>query len=873
MAQLQGATVKLALSGDSVVLRGAQRGNQPPPERTLGLAFIQAPRLGNATRGTADEPLALEAREYLRRRIAGKPVKFVVRHRAQSGREYGSLYVGDDTTDIAIKLVHEGWARVTDSARTRASRADADAGEADVVAELVNEEEFARRGKRGLWEPKPKASRPRLTTFEGDAAAFQKQHGGRELRATVEQVRDAAALRVLLHLPDAHQMVTLRLAGVRAPAESEPFGAEAKYNVELRLLQRDVRVQLQAVAPGPTNGIFVGTVSHDAGSIAEWLVANAFARVADGAVSLLGDSATHLRQLERTAQGKRMRIWRDFSESSAPTSFDATVVRIISGDTLVVHEAQGVDRELRLASVRVPRASDETQGGYSAQAREALRRLCIGRTVTAAIEYRLDDSRDYASVRCGNTDLGVHVVERGLASVVRARPGGTRATAYDELLAAESRARDAHLGIHSGRPLPPPALVDASENATRARAFVANWQRVGRVPCVVDHISGGARMRLLVDRDNARMTLVLAGIRCPRAPRGDDASSAEPLGAEALALTTHHVLQRNAEVEIESVDKNGGFIGSLFVGGRQNWAETLLEHGLATVHSSSADRSPHRTRLYAAEDAAKKARRGYWAAHDPSAVEEAPREAAASAVTLQPRIEFLDVAVSELVSPMSFFVQIATPASIAELESMMAALAAAPPPAPVTKFAPAPGQLVCACYTAGDQWHRARIVQVLPDKYEVLYIDFGNSEALSAARVRPMPTQFAAKAPFALAAQLAFLRLPVDAPDSGFVEGYVDAAYAALRPLLEGRQLVANVEARPPNGPLQLTLYDPELGRPVLDKSVNAVVAAAGYAIVDSRALSSRHNRAAATTISAIVEDARTAHRGMWEYGDVTTDE
>ncbi|PIA18940.1 hypothetical protein COEREDRAFT_79471 [Coemansia reversa NRRL 1564] len=771
-----------------------------------------------------------------------------------------------------MKLVHEGWARVTDNARARASRADVDAEEADVVAELVNEEEFARRGKRGLWEPKPKPSRPRLTTFEGDAAAFQKKHAGRELRATVEHVRDASALRVLLHLPDVHQMVTLRLAGVRAPAESEPFGAEAKYNVELRLLQRDVRVRLQAVAPGPTNGVFVGSITHDAGNIAEWLVSSAFARVADSAASLLGDGAAHLRELERAAQSKRLRIWRDFSESSTPASFDAIVVRIISGDTLVVHEAQGGDRELRLASVRVPRASDETQGGYAAQARDALRRLCIGRTVTAAIEYRLDDSRDYASVRCGNIDLGVYVIERGLASAVHARPGAARAAAYDELLAAEAHAREAHLGIHSGRPLPPPAPVDASENATRARAFVANWQRVGRVPCVVDYISGGARMRLLVDRDNARMTLVLAGIRCPRAPRGDDTASAEPLGAEALALTTRHVLQRNAEVEIESVDKNGGFIGSLFVGGRQNWAETLLEHGLATVLPSSADRSPHRTRLYAAEEIAKKARVGYWATHDSSVVEEAPREAAAS-VKVQPRIEFLDVAVSELVSPMSFFVQIATPASIAELESMMADLAASPPPAPVTKFAPGPGQLVCACYTSGDQWHRARIVRVLPDKYEVLYVDFGNSETLSAARVRPLPAQFATKAPFAQAAQLAFLRLPVDTPDSGFVEGYVDAAYAVLRPLLEGRQLVANVEARPPNGPLQLTLYDPDLGRPVLDKSVNAVVAAAGYAVADLRALSSRHNPNAASTISALVEDARSAHRGMWEYGDVTTDE
>ncbi|KAJ2385297.1 hypothetical protein GGI23_006741, partial [Coemansia sp. RSA 2559] len=56
MVALLGANVKLVLSGDSVVLRGAQRGNQPPPERTLSLAYIAAPHLGNPKKGIEDEP-------------------------------------------------------------------------------------------------------------------------------------------------------------------------------------------------------------------------------------------------------------------------------------------------------------------------------------------------------------------------------------------------------------------------------------------------------------------------------------------------------------------------------------------------------------------------------------------------------------------------------------------------------------------------------------------------------------------------------------------------------------------------------------------------------------------------------------------------
>jgi len=43
----QKAIVKSILSGDTLILRGRPSGNQPPPERQLNLAYVQAPRLGN----------------------------------------------------------------------------------------------------------------------------------------------------------------------------------------------------------------------------------------------------------------------------------------------------------------------------------------------------------------------------------------------------------------------------------------------------------------------------------------------------------------------------------------------------------------------------------------------------------------------------------------------------------------------------------------------------------------------------------------------------------------------------------------------------------------------------------------------------------
>lgn len=71
--------------------------------------------------------------------------------------------------------------------------------------------------------------------------------------------------------------VTVSLAGVKCPTfrkgddgreVGEPFADEAKFYTEARMLQRDVKVALQAV----TNNAFLGTIVHPKGNIAEFLL-------------------------------------------------------------------------------------------------------------------------------------------------------------------------------------------------------------------------------------------------------------------------------------------------------------------------------------------------------------------------------------------------------------------------------------------------------------------------------------------------------------------------------------------------------------------------------------------------------------------------
>lgn len=60
-------------------------------------------------------------------------------------------------------------------------------------------------------------------------------------------------------------------------------------------------------------------------------------------------------------------------------------------------------------------------------------------------------------------------------------------------------------------------------------------------------------------------------------------------------------MQRDVEIEIDSVDKSGGFIGALYVNKTENAAITLVKEGLATVHAFSAEGLSYAKQLFDAE--------------------------------------------------------------------------------------------------------------------------------------------------------------------------------------------------------------------------------------------------------------------------------
>ncbi|THH21338.1 hypothetical protein EW146_g211 [Bondarzewia mesenterica] len=847
-----------AISGDSLILRGRPGPQgQSPKERILHLADVSSPRMGNASR--EDEAWAFEAREFLRAFVVGKEITFTSAHQLPLSddvpRDLGNGEVNG--LDIATELLKNGWAKVKDLKR--------DPTEEDNKRKDIENE--ARSAGRGIWNPHGPKAHQVIHTMPLDSQAYISEWKGKNLDAIVEAVRDGTTLRVRLLMPDGeHQFVNIALAG-------------AKFFVESRLLQRAVKVQLLSLptaaatpfqfganggAPPPAS-IFIGNVLHPAGNIAEHLVAAGLARIVDWHAGMLASSGgmERLRAAEKVAKEKRLCLYANVPASSASSkaapatnghsrSFDATVLRVWTGDQISVADRDsGKERRVQLSSTRAPRISDPKQAYYAQEAREFLRKKLISKHVKVHIDFirpREGDfeERECATIRYGNNNVNIaeQLIEKGFASVVRhKRDDEDRSPDYDKLMAAEQNAVAETRGMHSGKEQPTPKQpLNLSEAANRASQFVSGFKRQGRIPGVVEYVASGSRFKILLPKDNQVLTLVLGGIRSPRTARNPSEKS-EPYGAEAAEFATRRYMQRDVEIEIDTVDKSGGFIGALYLNKTENAAITLVKEGLASVHSFSADSLPWSRHLYEAEEEAKKEKRGLWTDYDEEAEKAANQPADEDSTALAP--QYLDVIVSDVRTKngFSFSVQILNTEGIASLEQLMRDFSIHHRVAPSAPgFVPKGGDLVSAKFSDGS-WYRAKIRRASPVKREaeVTFIDYGNQDTIGFENIRPLDPKFrslpgqARDARLRIAFPVSFIKLV--GPESDYHQEAVDR----FRQMCEGRKLIANIDQKE-GSLLHLRLID-----------------SADPAVVKK--------------LQDAVDGAKRDRLGMFEFGDVEEDE
>lgn len=876
------AQVKSVLSGDTLVLTSP---NNPALERILSLAYVNAPHL----RKEGDESFAFPSREHLRTLVLSKPVKCSVLYSVPSGREYGTVQL-QDGTQLPDDLVKAGWVKVREDAGRKEESED-------ILARLETLralESQARSEGKGLH-----AATGGAIEVQNDLGTpdFFNQWKGKTVPAVVERVLSGDRLLCRLLLSDKKhlQLMTL-VAGIRTPATertnpssgttqpAEEFGNEARAYVEARLLQRDVKIEMVGVSP---QGQLVGHVLHPRGSIAEFLLADGLARCNDFHSTMLGEKMAALRAAEKKAQIGKLRLHKNSTVKATENSAsDMIVSKIISADIISVRTKAGEEKQVSLSSVRGPRAKEPSEGPFRDDAKEWLRKRLIGKHVKVTIDGHKPasegfEARDVATITEKGKNVNLQLVQEGWCSVIRHRKDDTdRAQNYDELLAAQETAKEEKKGIWSSKTPKSKNYTDASESVQRAKIQLSTLQRQKKVPGIVDFCKAGSRFTILIPREGVKLTMVLAGVRAPRAPRLPQ-EKGEPFGQEAIDLANRRCNQRDCEVDIHDIDKVGGFIGDLYIN-RESFAKALVEEGLASVHQYSAEKAGNANELNAAEKRAKEGRRGMWHDWDPSQEEEeaeaeAPMEAATeTAATDKKPADYREVVVTNIDANGKLKIQEIGKGTSA-LEIMMNEF---------KKFhldsknnkplanPPKTGEYVAAKFSADGQWYRAKVRSNdrTAKVAEVVYVDYGNSEKIPWSNLRPLDQpQFSTQKlkPQAVDAVLSFIQLPT-APD------YFRDALEFIAEATDGRTLVASFDfVDTKEGLSYITLFDSKTGSTTFVDSINKEVVAHGHAMIPKKLKTWERGQASAEVLKKLREvesQAKQERMGMWEYGDITED-
>lgn len=810
-----------------------------------------------------------------------------------SGREYGSAVL-QDGTELPEAPVKAGWVKV----REDAGRKEESEEVLEKLDKLRSLEAQAKSEGRGLH-----AGTGGVIEVQNDLGGpeFMNVWKGKTVDGVVERIISGDRLLVRLLLSEKkHLQVMTLIAGIRAPATervnqsngqtqpAEEYGNEARAYVEQRLLQRQVKIKIVGASP---QGQLVASVLHPRGNIAEFLLQEGLARCNDFHSTMLGSDMAALRAAEKQAQSARRRLHKGFVAKAADgKDLEATVVKIVGADTIIVRNKAGTEKRVSFSSVRGPRVGEPSEAPFRDDAKEFLRKRLIGKHVRISVDGTRPatdefEARDVATVTHGGKNIGLLLVQEGYCSVIRHRKDDTdRAPNYDELLAAQEKAREEKKGMWSGKPPKVRQYADMSESVQKAKIQLSTLSRQRKVPGVVDFCKSGSRFTILIPRESAKITLVLAGIRAPRAGRTPQ-EKGEPFGQEALDLANRRCNQRDCEIDVHDIDKVGGFIGDLYVN-RESFAKVLVEEGLASVHEYSAQKSGNATELLAAQKRAKEARKGMWHDWDPS--QDAEEEAADAAdqagagadasTTVEKRPEdYRDIVITNIDSNGRIKIQEIGKGTDA-LEALMEEFRQFhrnPTNSAALKDPPKAGDYVAAQFSEDGEWYRARIRSNdrAAKVAEVVYIDYGNSERQPWSKLRPLSQpQFSTQRLKAQAVdtQLSFVQLPAS-PD------YLGDAINYLYELTDGKRLVGSfdyVDAK--EGISYVTVFDPSAeGSDKATESLNRKLVLDGHALVARKLKAWERSKVFEPVLKNLREaeaEARNARRGIWEYGDITED-
>ncbi|KAF7834078.1 ribonuclease TUDOR 1-like [Senna tora] len=741
-----------------------------------------------------------------------------------------------------------------------------------------------------------------------------------ETESTVDETRGDVPVEPHAPLTSAQRLAV----STTAETAADPFAPEAKFFTEMRVLNRDVRIVLEGVDKFSN---LIGSVYYPDGEsakdLASELVENGLAKYVEWSANMMEEDAKRrLKAAELQAKKTRLRMWTNYvppptnSKAIHNQKFTGKVVEVVSGDCIIVADdsipygSPLAERRVNLSSIRCPKMGnprrDEKPAPFAREAKEFLRTRLIGRQVNVEMEYARkvplaegsvvpsgeSDSRvmDFGSLflvspakvegddapssgpSAGSQQTGINigelVIARGFGTVIRHRDFEERSNYYDALLAAESRAISGKKGMHAAKDPPVTHVTDLTmASAKKARDFLPFLHRSRKSLAVVEYVLSGHRFKLLIPKETCSIAFAFSGVRCP----GRD----EPYSDEAIALMRRKIMQRDVEIEVETVDRTGTFLGSLWES-KTNVAVTLLEAGLAKLQTSfGSDRIPDLQLLEQAQESAKKQKLKIWENYVEG--EKAPN---GSAVESKQQ-EVLKVMVTEVLGGGKFYVQTVGDQKIVTIQQQLASLNLQEAPV-IGAFNPKKGDIVLCNFLADNSWNRAMIVNAPrgpvespKDRFEVFYIDYGNQEVVLYSQLRPIDPSVSTAPGLAQLCSLAYIKVPNWEEDFGEEA----AEYLSQHTLNSGKEFKAIIEERDTSGGKVKgqgtgTILAVTLAAEDAEISVNAAMIQEGLARTEKRNRRERKERQVALDgLEKFQEEAKTGRRGMWQYGDIESDD
>jgi len=666
------ATVRAVLSGDTVVLTGRPSApGHKAPVVIFTFERVTAPRMASKANGSMDDPGAFPAREWLRNLCAGKQVSFETRKQGASAgdRVYGLLYMpkedgSGENLNLAVEAVRAGHATP--------KVFGIDSNENDAVDENDPVVAYESALQSALQEAQSKrvgihAPNPLIRAIKNAGEDFQtielidkvkKFCSGNTVTCVIEYVFDGSRFRVHVTDPDLapaglqYANFTLILGGVASPrignprtdppTQSEPFAEDAKEFVEVRLLNRELKISLYGT---DKSGICaVGTIHHPRGNIGIELLKNGLARVSDWSARMMNPlDIPAFRVAENNAKRSNLGVWHAYAppEISGASEISGIVVEILTGDTVAIlpvgesYDSESKLKKISLASVRSPRVGNERLGkpdeNYAAECKDRLRVLCAGKNVKVSIHYEREipigdstENRQFGTIAVGKRpDVGEVLVAEGLAFTQYHRDNEEKSPMYDAYVAAELAAKTAKKGVHSDKEYKAKSINDLTE-PRKAKAYSGSLMRAGKIKALVEYVFNGSRYKLYVPSENCHIVFALEHLKSPQpsiplsAVSRGQGKAAEPFGDESKRHARLNILQRTVEIICKGVTNGGVITGELVVAKGSEHIDFGLEMvgaGLAVVDQRKIDYGEASKTLVDAQNRAVENKVGLWSLH------------------------------------------------------------------------------------------------------------------------------------------------------------------------------------------------------------------------------------------------------------------